>query len=132
MKKITIEFQSENSTEFKVDAAGATHRELLVLARELPARGGGVGHTLLRDVPTIEIEKSSRGAPFSFEATRSIRDWHLRLVGDEFYLAAQHQFFAIQNQAMMRAAQEQQANQIAIAKLQQGGRGGNDFIRRMG
>jgi hypothetical protein len=54
--------------------------------------------------------------------------WQVKLVADEFYLAAMHQFFAVQNQAMAQAAHNQQA----LAKLQQGGRGNAGFIRGVG
>jgi len=121
MTKITIEFQGENSTEFKVDASGATYRELLVLAREL--RESGVMESLLEDTPVIEIESGEL-----IKTSKCVQHWHLQLVADEFYLAAQHQFFTIQNQAMAQAAQEAQANQIAIAKLQRGGRGNSGLV----
>jgi len=125
MTKITIEFQDENSTEFKVDAVGLTHRQLLVLARELI---GQHCDELENDGLIVEIELMSDGEtgespPVAVRITERIDYWHLQLVSDEFYLAAQHRFFAIQNQAVMQAAQERQANQIAIAKLQQSGRG---------
>jgi len=121
MTKIRIEFQDENSTEFKVDASGISYRELLVLAHEL--RESGVMESLLEDTPVIEIEFGEL-----VKVTKCVQHWQLQLVADEFYLAAQHQFFAIQNQAMMQAAKERQANQIAIAKLQQGGRGNSGLV----
>jgi len=121
MTKIRIEFQDENSTEFKVDASGISYRELLVLAHEL--RESGVMESLLEDTPVIEIEFGEL-----VKVTKCVQHWQLQLVADEFYLAAQHQFFAIQNQAMMQAAKERQANQIAIAKLQQGGWGNSGLV----
>jgi hypothetical protein len=124
MKKITIEFQSENSTEFKVNVGGATYRELLVLARELPKSSVS---TLDGDGTKIEIYRYDDGY-FDVHSTRSVTNWQIQLVADEFYLAAQHIFFTQQNEIMMRAAQERQANQIAIAKLQQGGRGNSNLI----
>lgn len=118
MKKIKIEFQDKNSTEFKVDAQGLTYRELLVLARGLP-EFIEPGH--LQDEnqkPAIKIEFTGK-MPFGFNASTQggIEIWQLELVADEFYLAAQHIFFTQQNQAMVQAARNQQAVMSASAAL---------------
>lgn len=124
MKKITIEFQDENSTEFKVDAKSVTYRELLMLAKQLE---WAQPELLPGDKTVIEIQID--GGLFVTAATESaIANWRFQLVADEFHLAAQHQFFAIQNQARAQAAQNQQA----LAQLQHGGRGNSGFIRGVG
>jgi hypothetical protein len=118
MKKIRIEFEGPNSTEFTVKVEGGlTHRDLLVLARELPAFAGG--SVQVSSVTAVEIKMSGLGQhQIVAQMFGDVDTQHLQLVADEFYLAATHAFMAQQNQAMMQAAQ----NQIAIAKLQRGGR----------
>lgn len=117
MKKIKIEFQDKNSTEFKVDAQGLTYRELLVLARGLPEYFEGMLSSE-SGVPVIEIElRGDRVLGFSAVICGNIATWQLHLVADEFYLAAQHIFFTQQNQAMIQAARNQQAVMSASAAL---------------
>lgn len=132
MTKIKIEFQDENSTEFKVKVSDGvlSYRELLVLARELTNQRAD---KLESDGLIIEIELLLGGLfaeiPLAaVRTTQKIDYWQVQLVADEFYLAAQHIFFTQQNQAMALAAQQAQANQIAIAKLQRGGRGNSGLV----
>lgn len=121
MKKIRIEFQDENSTEFKVDVRSAlTYRELLVLARGLPDYFDK-DHFCESGTPTIEIELPGLDCyGFNAHLGGSVAHWQIQLVADEFYLAAQHIFFTQQNQAMVQAARNQQA----ISALQRGGNSG--------
>lgn len=141
MKKITVTFQDENSTEFKIDGDKLTHRELLVLARELPVRFHASCLPSEDECNTARI--TSANCPFDDNAIDvvmppGITGKQARLVADELYLAAQQMFLAPIVQAtaqatvqmFLQAMQEQQANQIAMAQMQQSRNSG--FIKGVG
>lgn len=134
MKKITIEFQDENSTEFKIDGDKLTYRELLVLSRQLVS-------TKAIFVPGngVAIEVKMRAGLLNIEATQGATSkWRYQLVADELHLTAMQMFLAPIVQAtaqatvqmFLQAMQEQQANQIALARMQQQGNSG--FIKGVG
>jgi hypothetical protein len=108
-KEIVVIFESADRTKFKVDARDLTHRELLVLAQRLKNE----------HIPIGRLEYGSDKIVFQGHVifrSKNIQDWQVQLVADEFYLAAMHKFFAIQNQAMIQAAQRQAASQIVVPK----------------